>query len=80
MFGVNLGGRNASSAGGDGGDTNTVAESVKKEVDSRVSQWQKTDGRGGAMGSAPGDNRTDAFEARQPPAELTALGKKLLFG
>ena len=32
------------------------------------------------MGSAPGDNREDSYEARQPPAELTELGKKLLYG
>ena len=32
------------------------------------------------MGDAPGDNRSDAYEASQPPAELTELGMKLLCG
>ena len=44
------GGRYAS-RGGDGGDTNTIAETAAKEAAARVAAWQKEDERAGVMGS-----------------------------
>jgi hypothetical protein len=64
--------------GGDGGDTNAIAETAAKEAAARVRAWQKVDARGGVMGSAPGDNRAHAYEAGMPVAELTELGHQLL--
>ena len=44
------GGRYAS-RGGDGGDTNAIAETAAKEAAARVAAWQKEDERAGVMGS-----------------------------
>ena len=37
--------------GGDGGDTNAIAETAAKEAAARVAAWQKEDERAGVMGS-----------------------------
>eukprot|EP01043_Picozoa_sp_COSAG02_P059180 COSAG02_NODE_7496_length_2986_cov_25.448563_3_plen_425_part_00 len=69
-----------STGGGDPGDTNLIAQTAQKERENRIAAWQKTDVKNGVMGSAPGDAREEAYEAKLPAASLTPLGKKLLYG
>lgn len=66
--------------GGDPGDTNKIAQTAEKERENRIAAWQRLDSRRGAMGSAPGDAREDAYEVKLPVASLTPLGEKLLYG